>query len=487
MRDNKKKYPQTIMVRDITESLGKLPPQSLDVEESVLGAVMLERRAIKEIGDFLHPEHFYSEQHKEIFQAIVELFRNERPIDMRTVIDLLRKNGKIELVGGAYYIAELTSKVSSAANVEYHARIIIEKWLKRETIMIASKMHQEAYEDTSDPFELLEESSRSILKITPVNTRNISDAKSILQATIANMQAKKGNNGVVGVPSGYYSHDRVTFGWQKANLIIIAARPSMGKTAWVLNIILNAVIKFAVPVAFFSLEMSKIQLGERVNAILSEIELEKIIKGELDEFEWRRIMEATAEFARSPLYIDDSAALSIFDMKARAKRMKEEYGIQMIVVDYLQLMKGDKDGNREQEISSISRGLKELSKDLDVPVIALSQLSRSVETRGGDKRPMLSDLRESGSIEQDADVVEFLYRPAYYGIMTDQEGNGLENVMEVIIAKNRQGALDNIVLKFIGKYTKVMDYVSSPVQTKAPAPRMPYRDDAIEDTGDLPF
>lgn len=487
--NRKKPYQKNsqLVVRDISESLGKLPPQALDLEEAVLGALMLEKNAIKAIADFLREEHFYSEQHKEIFHAIMELFKESKPIDMKTVVNCLRTTGKIELVGGAYYVAELTSRVSSAANIEQHARIIVELGIKREIIMVASFMHQEAYEDTSDVFELLEKSEKGIIKLAPTNTRNVSDAKEVLSMTVADMQSKKGNNGVTGIPSGFYELDKITFGFQNSTLILIAARPGVGKTAFLLSTILKSTIDHKIPVAFFSLEMSKIQLGQRINSILSEIELNKVVTCDLDDHEWTRMMAATANFAKAPLYIDDSSSLSIFDLKARAKRMKEDKGVKMIVVDYLQLMKGDKEGNREQEISSISRGLKEISKDLNIPVIALSQLSRSVELRGGDKRPMLSDLRESGSLEQDSDMVQFLYRPAYYGIKQDEEGRDISDVMEVIVAKNRQGSLDNVILKFVGKFTKITDYHHQPPHnfTKVET-RLPYKEEEAE--GDnLPF
>ena len=448
------------MVRDITEGLGKLPPQALDLEEAVLGALMLEKNALTAVVEFFRPEHFYSDAHSLIYGAIIDLFKASDPVDMRTVVSQLRKNGKLDLVGGAYAIAELTSKVSSAANIEYHSRIIIEMAIKRNLIEIASQVHHDAYEDTHDVFELLDKTEQSIYQIADANLRkNYDNMKSLMfQATQEIQEKRNHKDGLTGVPSGFSRLDRITSGWQKSDLIIIAARPGMGKTAFVVSALRNAAVDFNFPVAIFSLEMASIQLVNRLISAEAELESEKIRKGNIQEFEWQQLVHKTNRLSTAPIFIDDTPALSILELRAKCRRLKAEHDIQLIVVDYLQLMKGEIGGNREQEIASISRALKGVAKELNVPVIALSQLSRGVETRGGDKRPQLSDLRESGSIEQDADIVMFLYRPEYYKITVDEDGMPTQGMAEAIIAKNRNGSLENVKLKFIGKYTKFTDF-----------------------------
>jgi len=451
--------PRTL-ARDISESLGKLPPQALDLEEAILGALMLEKNALTAVVEFLRPEHFYSDQHKEIYQAIIDLFKASEPVDMRTVVAQLRKNGKLEVSGGAFYVAELTSKVSSAANIEYHARIIIEMAIKRDLIQIASQVHHDAYEDTTDVFELLDKTENSIFQISDSNLRkNYDNMKSLMYKAIQELQEKKNHkDGLTGIPSGFSRLDRVTSGWQKSDLVIIAARPGMGKTAFVVSALRNAAVDFNLPVAIFSLEMASLQLVNRLISAEAELESEKIKKGNLADFEWQQLVHKTNKLSSAPIFIDDTPALSILELRAKCRRLKAEHNVQLIVIDYLQLMKGEAGGNREQEIASISRALKGIAKELNVPVIALSQLSRSVETRGGEKRPQLSDLRESGSIEQDADIVMFLYRPEYYKITEWEDGTPSIGSAEVVIAKHRNGSLENVRLKFIGKFTKFADY-----------------------------
>ena len=448
-----------LVPRDISESLGKLPPQALDLEEAVLGALMLEKNALNAVVEFLKPEHFYSEQHKEIYTAIIELFKSSDPVDMRTVVNQLRKSGKIELIGGAYYIAELTSKVSSAANIEYHARVIMEMAIKRELIQVASEIHHNAYEDTTDVFELLDKTEQSIFQISDSNLRkNYDNMRNLMTRAIQELQLLKDHkDGLTGVPSGFTGLDRMTSGWQRSDLVIIAARPGMGKTAFVVSALRNAAVDFKVPVAIFSLEMASIQLVNRMISAEAELEGEKIKRGSLADHEWAQLVHKTNKLSSAPIFIDDTPALSVLELRAKCRRLKAEHNVQIIVVDYLQLMRGDQGGNREQEIASISRALKGIAKELNVPVLALSQLSRGVETRGGDKRPQLSDLRESGSIEQDADIVIFLYRPEYYKITVDEEGMPTQGMGEVIIAKHRNGSVGSVKLKFIGKYTKFAD------------------------------
>src|SRR6187551_3417605 len=458
-----------LIPRDISESLGKLPPQALDLEETVLGALMLEKNALNAVVEFLKPEHFYEERHKEIYSAIIDLFKASDPVDMRTVVNQLRKTAKIELVGGAYYIAELTSRVSSAANIEYHARVIMEMAIKRELIQIASQIHHNAYEDTTDVFELLDKTEQSIFEISDSNLRkNYDNMRNLMSRAIQELQVLKDHkDGLTGVPSGFTALDRMTSGWQKSDLVIIAARPGMGKTAFVVSALRNAAVDFKIPVAIFSLEMASLQLVNRLISAEAELESEKIKKGNLAEFEWQQLVHKTTSLSSAPIFIDDTAALSILELRAKCRRLKAEHNIQMVVVDYLQLMRGEAGGNREQEIASISRALKGVAKELNIPVIALSQLSRGVETRGGDKRPQLSDLRESGSIEQDADIVMFLYRPEYYKITVDEEGLPTQGMGEVIIAKHRNGSTGTVKLKFIGKYTKFADF-DSPIVNDNP-------------------
>lgn len=451
-----------LIPRDISESLGKLPPQALDLEEAVLGALMLEKNALNTVVEFLKPEHFYSDIHKEIYQAIIELFKASEPVDMRTVVNQLRKMGKLELTGGAYVIAALTAKVSSAANIEYHARVVIELAIKRTLIQVASQIHQDAYEDTTDVFELLDKTEQSIFEISDSNLRkNYDTMRNLMERAIQELQILKDHkDGLTGVPSGFTALDRITSGWQKSDLVIIAARPGMGKTAFVVSALRNAAVDFKIPVAIFSLEMASVQLVNRMISAEAELEGEKIKKGNLAEHEWAQLVHKTGKLSAAPIFIDDTPALSILELRAKCRRLKAEHGVQLIVIDYLQLMRGELGGNREQEIASISRALKGIAKELNVPVLALSQLSRGVETRGGDKRPQLSDLRESGSIEQDADIVMFLYRPEYYKITVDEEGMPTQGLGEVIVAKHRNGSTGTAKLKFVGKFTKFTDFDS---------------------------
>ncbi len=450
-------------IQELSNQLGKLPPQAVEIEEVVLGALMLERDALSTVIDILKPGSFYRDAHKLIYEAIVELFNNTEPVDIKTVVHQLRKTGNLEVVGGAYYIAGLTTKVNSAANIEYHARIISEQSIKRELIKISTELQQEAYEDTIDVFKLLDKAEQALFDVSESHIRkNYDKMSSLLNQAIQEIEDRKNKeDGLTGVPSGFTALDRVTSGWQKTDLVIIAARPGMGKTAFVVSAIRNAAIEFNKPAAIFSLEMSSVQLVNRLVSAEAELESEKLKRGDLAEHEWQQLLHKTKELSEAPIYIDDTPGLSILELRAKARRLVAQHGVSLIVIDYLQLMTGDTSksagGNREQEIASISRALKGIAKELDVPVIALSQLSRSVETRGGDKRPQLSDLRESGSIEQDADMVMFLYRPEYYGITQSEDGMPLQGTGEVIIAKHRNGRLENVQLKFIGKFTKFAD------------------------------
>lgn len=457
-----------IGVTQLSEQLGKLPPQAIEVEEAILGALMLEKDALTNVIEILRPESFYKDANKVIFESIVQLFNNSEPVDIKTVVHQLRKNGQLELVGGAYYISELTTKVNSAANIEYHARIVAEQSIKRELIRISSEIQHDAYEDTIDVFKLLDRSEQSLFDISESHIRkNYDKMSSLLHQAIEEIEQKKEQkDGLTGVASGFTALDRVTSGWQPSDLVIIAARPGMGKTAFIVSAMRNAAVDFNTPVGLFSLEMSSVQLVNRLISAEAELESEKIKRGDLADYEWEQLLHKTSKLSEAPIFIDDTPALSILELRAKSRRLVSQHGVKLIIVDYLQLMTGDASknagGNREQEIASISRALKGIAKELNVPVIALSQLSRAVETRGGDKRPQLSDLRESGSIEQDADMVMFLYRPEYYGMTQDENGMPLNGMGEVIIAKHRNGKLENVQLKFIGKFTKFDDLDTVP-------------------------
>jgi len=451
---------RSLYSQSLDEKLGKMPPQAIDLEEAVLGALMLEKDALTNVIDILKPDTFYKDAHQDIYKAIVDLFNNSEPVDILTVTNYLRKSGKLEAIGGAYYITELTSKVNSAAHIEHHARIIIEKAIKRELIRIASDIHHEAYEDTVDVFQLLDKTEQSLFEVSEINIRkNYADMRTIMHEAMVELETKKNQaDGLTGIPSGFTALDRVTSGWQKSDLVIIAARPGMGKTAFVVSAMRNAAVDFKKPVAIFSLEMSNIQLVNRLISAEAELESDKIKKGNLEDYEWEQLEYKIKDLEKAPIYVDDTPAISIFEFRAKCRRLKQKYDIQAVVIDYLQLMTGSKEtGSREQEVSNISRSLKSVAKELDIPVIALSQLNRSVEMRSGNKRPQLSDLRESGAIEQDADLVLFIHRPEYYGIDVDEDGNSLKGIAEIIVAKHRNGPTGDVHLKFIREYAKFVD------------------------------
>jgi replicative DNA helicase len=437
--------------------IGKIPPQAIELEEAVLGAMLLEQSAVNDAIDILHAESFYKMEHQKIFAAILELFGSSENIDLLSVTEKLRKKGELQLVGGPGYIASLTNRVASAAHVEYHARIISEKAILRSLIESSSDVIKNAYDETKDVFDVLNEAEDSLFKIAEGNLKkgvaNVRDL--VKEATDEIQAASKNKDGVSGVPTGFHKLDQLTSGWQKSDMIVLAARPGMGKTAFVLSMARNSAVQFNQPVAIFSLEMSSVQLVKRMMAMETGISSEKLRKGFSDEAEWEKLHSRIKALTDAPIFIDDTPALSIFDLRAKCRRMKMKDDIQLVIIDYLQLMTaGVKGGNREQEISTISRSIKEIAKELNVPIIALSQLSRSVETRGGDKRPMLSDLRESGAIEQDADMVVFIYRPEYYGLTQDENGEDTTGVGEIIVAKHRNGSLDTVRLKFIKELTR---------------------------------
>ncbi len=449
-------------LNNLVSGLGKLPPQALDLEEAVLGALMIEKDALSAVIDILKPELFYKDSHQKIFLAIQTLFQKSSPVDILTVTAQLRSQGDLEMVGGAYYITELTNRVVSAANIEYHARIISQKYIQRELIRISTDIISTAYEDTVDIFDLLDHAEKNLFDIAQNNLRRDSRKMDdiVRESLISLEQLRDRVDGLTGVPSGFTALDRITSGWQPSDLVIIAARPAMGKTAFVLTCARNAAVQFKKPVVVFSLEMSSVQLVNRLISGEAEILQEKIRKGNLAEWEWEQLHAKIGNLTEAPLFIDDTPALNIFEFRAKCRRLKAQYDIQMIIVDYLQLMQGKSEnkggGNREQEIGSISRALKSVAKELNVPVIALSQLSRQVESRP-DKKPILSDLRESGSIEQDADMVLFLYRPEYYKLTEDEQGRSTVGLGEVIIAKHRNGETGTVSLRFIDKFVKFAD------------------------------
>lgn len=444
----------------LAQDYGKIPPQALDLEEAVLGAIMLEKDAILSVLDILEPHSFYKEANQQIYEAAQKLSQEEIPIDLLTVTEELRKLEKLESVGGAVYIAQLTSRVGSAAHLEYHARIVAQKFIQRELIRVSSEIQTRAFDEGNDVDDLLDFSERELLNIAEGHIKKETvKLNSLLKTAIEQIQdAAKRDDNLSGVPSGFTRLDRLTSGWQKSDLIILAARPSMGKTAFALSMARNMAVDHNRPVAFFSLEMSSIQLVNRLIIGETQLPSEKIRTGRLENYEWEQLEYKIKDLEQAPMYVDDTPAMSIFEFRAKCRRLKQKYDIQAVVIDYLQLMTGSKNsGSREQEVSNISRSLKSVAKELDIPIIALSQLNRSVEMRSGNKRPQLSDLRESGAIEQDADLVIFIHRPEYYGIDTDVDGNSLKGIAEIIIAKHRNGATGDILLKFVREFAKFVD------------------------------
>ncbi|MBD5210763.1 MAG: replicative DNA helicase [Bacteroidales bacterium] len=441
------------------DTLGRVQPQDKDLEEAVLGAIMLEKDAYTVVCDILHPGSFYEPAHQKIYEAIQSLGAAQRPIDMLTVMEQLRLNGTLEEVGGPAFIAELTSRVASSANVEYHARIVAQKYLARELITFASNIEAKAYDETNDVDDLMQEAEGKLFEISQRNVKkDFTQVDPLIKMAIEQIEAAANrSSGMSGLESGFHDLDKITSGWQRSDLIIIAARPAMGKTAFVLSMAKNMAVNYNIPVAVFSLEMSNLQLVNRLICNICELESEKIKSGRLDSREWDQLMARIKHLYSAPLYIDDTGSLSIFELRTKARRLVREHNVQFIIIDYLQLMNasGMKFGSREQEVSMISRSLKQLAKELNIPIVALSQLNRSVESRTDGKRPQLSDLRESGAIEQDADIVCFIHRPEYYiKSDTDAEGNDIRNLAQFIIAKHRNGQVTDVRMRFRGQYTR---------------------------------
>jgi replicative DNA helicase len=454
---------------NLTESaaleLGKKPPQAIDMEEAVLGALMIEQDAIIEIQGLLTPDSFYLETHQKIYKSILDLAGRHEAIDIRTVATEVKNNGDLEFIGGTPYLAELSRKIGSAAHIEYHAKIVAQTYIKRKLIEIASEIQRESFEDKTDVNDLLDSAQQKVFEIAERNMRNETQPISnVIRKALDEMEiASARGDGFSGVPSGFTSLDRITSGWQSSDLIIVAARPSMGKTAFVLSMARAVAVDFNRGIAFFSLEMPAVQLVKRLMVSETGISSEKIKNGKLESHEWGQLETKIQALSQAPLYIDDTPALSIFEFRSKARRLVQNHKIELIMIDYLQLMTGPPETTsmREQEVSAISRSLKAIAKELNVPIIALSQLNRAVETRAGNKRPQLSDLRESGAIEQDADIVAFIHRPEYYGFFEDEEGNSQIGVAEIIIAKHRNGAIGEVKLRFRKEEAKFYDFEDS--------------------------
>lgn len=461
-RYNRKKPQHTPIV---TDGAGKLQPQALDLEEAVLGALMLEKDAYSVVCDILTPESFYEPRYQKIYNAIAKLGFNQRPIDMLTVTEELRQEGILEEIGGAIFISELTGRVQSAAHIEYHARIIAQKYLARRLISFSSDVQTKAFDEGNDIDDLLQETEGALFEISQTQLkRDVTQIDPVISQAMEQIQiAANRKSGLSGLQTGFTELDKLTSGWQRSDLIIIAARPAMGKTAFVLSMAKNMAVDYNIPIAMFSLEMSNVQLVNRLISNVCEIEGEKIKSGKLSTAEWDMLNSRIRNLYSAPFYIDDTPGLSITELRTKARRLCREHGVQLILIDYLQLMNatGMKFGSREQEVSTISRSLKALAKELNIPIIALSQLNRSTETRE-DKRPVLSDLRESGAIEQDADIVCFIHRPEYYFRSgEDSKGNDIRGLAEFIVAKHRSGSVDDVKMRFTKQYARFENWTKA--------------------------
>ena len=454
----------------IDSSYGHLQPQATDIERAVLGALMVDKEAFSVVSEMIRAESFYDPRHQKIFSAIAQLNFKERPVDIMTVIEQLKQDGTFDEVGGMAYLLDISNDVASSAHVEYHARIIAQKFLARQLISFASKVETKAFDETVDVDELMQETEGSLFELSQKNMKQdyTQIDPVIKQAQDIITKAASSSGGITGVPSGYTRLDEITSGWQDSDLVIIAGRPAMGKTSFALSIAKNVVVDYKIPTAFFSLEMNNVQLVNRLISNVCEIPGSKLLSGQLSKDDWDRFDKNLRMLIGAPLYVDDTPALSIFEFRTKARRLVREKGVKLIMIDYLQLMNasGIRFGSRQEEISTISRSLKGIAKELNIPILALSQVSRKVEERDGaeGKRPLLSDLRESGAIEQDADMVLFVHRPEYYHIYSDEKGNDLHGKAQIIIAKHRKGATDDVLLSFKGEFTRF----SNPEQDYTP-------------------
>ena len=458
---NTKNYKRPSVPQVGPNDLGKLPPQAIELEDSVLGAIMIEKDAYAMVADLLRPESFYKDQNRLVFEAIRALAAKDQPIDVLSVAEKLKTQGTLNEAGGPVYLSELTRKVASTAHLHYHAQIVAQKATARELIQMASRVEESAYDETQDVEELMQTAESDIFEISQrAQKRDVTQIDPIIAEAFDRMRkAGKNEGNISGIPSGFKALDKITSGWQKSDLIIIAARPAMGKTAFVLSMAKNIAVNYHRPVAMFSLEMSNVQLVNRLIMNVCEIEGDKIKNGRLNNAEWSQLEHKVNELLGAPIYVDDTPSLSVFELRSKARKLVKEHKIELIIIDYLQLMNasGMNFGSREQEVSIISRNLKALAKELDIPIIALSQLNRGVEARTGvdGKKPQLSDLRESGAIEQDADMVCFIHRPEYYRLYNDEKtGKDLRGLGQIIVAKHRNGATDEIWLRFRSKLAK---------------------------------
>ena len=444
----------------IDSQYGHLQPQALEIEDVVLGALMIDKDAFSIVSEIIRPETFYEPRNQKIFTAIRHLNMNERPVDILTVTEELKREGTLEDVGGGARIVELSSRVASSAHIEYHANILAQKFLARQLITFASQIESEAFDETSDIAELMQHAEGRLFEISQKNMRqDYTQVEPVVRQAVEILQkASASSGGLTGVASGFTKLDDITSGWQPSDLVIIAGRPAMGKTSFALSIAKNVAVNYDEPIAFFSLEMNNVQLVNRLISNTCEIAGNKMLSGQLTPDEWERLDKNLQKLKEAPLYIDDTPGLSVFELRTKARRLVREKGVKVIMIDYLQLMNanGMKFNSRQEEVSTISRSLKGLAKELDIPILALSQLNRTVENREGleGKRPQLSDLRESGAIEQDADMVLFVHRPEYYHIFQDEKGNDLHGMAQIIIAKHRKGATGDVLLTFQGEYTR---------------------------------
>ena len=477
----------------VDNTYGHLQPQALDVEKAVLGALMIDKDAYAVVCEMLHPESFYEPRNQKVYAAVRDLSMAERPVDVLTVTEQLAKNGDLEEVGGPVYVAELSSRVASSANIEYHARIIAQKYLARQLISFASVIETKAFDDTTDIDDLMQEAEGSLFELSQRNMKkDYTQSDAVIKNAVEVIQKAAANkDGITGVPTGYHKLDDITSGWQASDLVIIAGRPAMGKTSFALSMAKNIAADYKVPMAFFSLEMSNVQLVNRLISNCCEIQGKKIQNGQLQPDEWERLDKRMNDLIGAPLYVDDTPGLSVFELRTKARRLVREHGVKLIMIDYLQLMNanGMRFSSRQEEVSTISRSLKGLAKELDIPILALSQLNRGVESREGleGKRPQLSDLRESGAIEQDADMVLFVHRPEYYHIYQDDNGRDLHGMAQIIIAKHRKGATADVLLTFRGEYTRF----ENPEDTRLAASAAPMGGEIVGsringDMGDMP-
>ena len=503
--NSRKRRTEPTVIKVGANELGKLPPQAPELEESVLGALMIEKDAFGTVADLLRPESFYSDRNRHIFEAIRTLSSKEAPVDVLSVAEQLRTMGALEQAGGVVYLSDLTRRVASAAHLRYHAQIVAQKATARDLITMACQIEEKGYDETQDVHDLMQFAESGIFEISQrTQARDVTQIDPVISEAFERMRKASQNEGnISGVPSGFDALDKITSGWQKSDLIIIAARPAMGKTAFVLSMAKNIAVNFHRPVAMFSLEMSNVQLVNRLIMNVCEIEGDKIKNGRLTKAEWDKLEHKVVDLQGAPLYVDDTPGLSVFELRSKARKLVKDKHVELIIIDYLQLMNanGSNFGSREQEVSIISRTLKGMAKELDIPIIALSQLNRSVEKRDQSnsvdgKKPQLSDLRESGAIEQDADMVCFIHRPEYYHLYNDDKtGKDLRGLGQIIVAKHRNGATDEVWLRFVGKYAKfqnendAFDDLPAEPATRQVASRMnslpsPEADGAMLDKGE---